>query len=330
MAGAKSSLAHLFYLLLLLLPLLTSAKQKEKFDASSYADICGSNFPLLGSRGQKILEKLIKDVGRTSLKASTTAQHAAMCWVIHTDPKKTNAGSQMVQRYVLATIYSATQGTGWVKKDQWLSAKHECDWFGVTCNFSKQVTHFEMPFNNLVGLLPRDIKLLKQLQVLDLKANELQGVLPTGIGELKHLKVLKLNMNGFFGNIPKEIGELKQLTELNLYGNYFMGTLPSSIGKLTKLEYFDLYANNVGGTIPAEFGKMKSLREVYFNDNNFSGALSKQTTKKLPRLTELWADCRGSKPEIRCETCTVCCQDTANPKCERVATAKTAKAKVKK
>lgn len=302
-----------------------AAAKKEKIDTSIYSNICGQSFPPLAPRGHKIVAKLIPLAGRTSLKTATTAQHAALCWIIHTDPQKTAAGNRhMLQRYALAVLYAATQGdASWTKKTNWLSVKSECAWFGVKCDVRGRVTRLEMAFNNMVGLLPRDIKLLADLEVLDLKANELQGVIPNGIGEMKKLKVLKLHMNGFFGAIPKEIGDLKNLVELNLYGNYLMGKLPTTIGKLKNLEILDLYANNIGGTVPTEMGKLTSLREAYFNDNNFEGTICQYRVKNLKRLHELWADCKGRKPEIKCEYCTTCCNDNDSPKCEKVT--KTAK-----
>lgn len=252
------------------------------------------------------------------MTTKTTPQHKAFCWIVNTDPKKLNAGPKMLQRYALTVFYLATKGDNWIENKDWLTGKDECAWFGVTCNRWKRVTILDLPFNQVDGIIPRDVKLLTSLTELDLKANDLQGVLPGTIGDLKSLSVLKLCMNGIFGNIPGSIGQLKNLRVLNLYGNFLMGKIPKELGNLGKLEYLDLYANSLTGGIPTELSKMKNLKELYLNENGLAGTISKDIGKKLNRLTELWSDCRGSYPEVICDFCTVCCKDGENPRCQRV------------
>merc|ERR1719464_1027264 len=68
-----------------------------------------------------------------------------------------------------------------------------------------------------------------------------------------------------------------------------MGTVPKEIGNLRKLEVLDIYGNNFSGTVPSQ---IKPL--------------------------QMWSDCRvgsNGKAEIKCESCTHCCHDKANPKC---------------
>jgi len=287
-------------------------------DTSPYNDICGVSYPSLTKRGHNILQSLIPHTSKTILTTRTTPQHVAFCWIVNTDKKKVNAGPKMLQRYALAVFYLATAGDKWIESTNWLTVKDECAWFGVTCNRWKRVTILDLPFNAVDGIIPRDIKLLTSLTELDLKANDLQGVLPATIGDLKSLTVLKLCMNGIFGNIPVSLGKLKNLKMLNLYGNFLMGKIPKALGDLGKLEYLDLYANSLTGGIPTELGKLKNLKELYLNENGLAGTISRETGKKLNRLTELWADCRGSYPEVKCDFCSVCCKDAENPRCHRL------------
>ena len=44
------------------------------------------------------------------------------------------------ERLVLATLYYATGGPEWKEKDNWLSATHHDDWFGVDTDSSSKYT----------------------------------------------------------------------------------------------------------------------------------------------------------------------------------------------
>ena len=123
-----------------------------------------------------------------------------------------------------------------------------------------------------VGLIPREIGLLKDLTDLDLHGNDLQGVIPHKIMVgLKGLEYLRLQMNGLFGAIHKEIINMKKLKELYLFGNYLAGTIPKELTQLKKIEVLDLSANQLEGTIPSELAKLPNLRYLDVHDNNLVG-----------------------------------------------------------
>jgi len=287
----------------------------KKDDRTRYAGICGKSYPKLNGRGYNILQQIGKMSSRASLELSTSAQHKAMCWVIHHD--KVSPGSvQMVQRYSLASLYFATQPAKWLDKTNWVSKESVCQWYGVTCDtWGHHITEIDLAFNQLNGILTREIGWLKHLRELRLTANDFQGVIPNSIELLQNLKVLQLNMNGFFGMIPREMGKLKNLRELHIYGNYLQGKVPSEIGDMASLEILDLNANFFTGQLPTAIGKMSNLKEIFFNDNNLIGSVPSDICK-LKRVGALIADCRGSKPEVTCSCCTVCCSEQMDPKCK--------------
>lgn len=283
----------------------------------SYDKICGTPLP---SRGLKIVKLLLKHSSSTSLASASSPQHQAMCWLILEDPRKLSvpmfsSANKLLQRYALLVLFSATHGpTKWLQKTDWLSKKTECSWYGIGCNVYGYVTMVDLPFNELEGIIPREISLLKYLRVLELQANELQGVIPIALGECKELVILKLFMNGFFGEIPSSIGKLTHLKEFITFGTYLMGAVPKEIGNLRKLEVLDLYGNNFSGTLPTQMKQLKNLQELYLNDNNLVGTIPVLQKKPI----EMWSDCRvGSdgRAEVKCDSCTHCCHDKANPKC---------------
>jgi len=304
-------------LTLLLLIITVSSSYNSNDKNKSFDKICGLPLP---ARGLKIVKLLLKHSSSTSLTSASSPQHHAMCWLVHQDPRKLSvpmfkSADKLLQRYALLVLYAATHGsTKWLQKTNWLSNHSECKWYGITCNIYGYVTIIDLPFNELEGILPREISLLKYLRVLEVQANELQGVIPIALGQCKELTVLKLFMNGFFGEIPSSIGKLTNLKEFITFGTYLMGTVPKEIGNLRKLEVLDIYGNNFSGTVPTQIKQLKNIQELYLNDNNLIGTIP--TFQKKP--LEMWSDCRvgsNGKAEVKCESCTHCCHDKANPKC---------------
>ena len=105
---------------------------------------------------------------------------------------------ELIQRYVLATLYFATNGQSWKKQYNFLSMDHVCLWHefeqeaGVTCNDNNDVTSIKLDGIGLKGAIPPDMALIHPLHTLSLTANELLGGIPSTIGMLTKLRVLDL------------------------------------------------------------------------------------------------------------------------------------------
>mmetsp|Transcript_22115 Transcript_22115/g.33425 ORF Transcript_22115/g.33425 Transcript_22115/m.33425 type:complete len:328 (-) Transcript_22115:119-1102(-) len=291
-------------------------KEKIKFDTKLFLDICISKPKLKSKRDEKALQWLLENSGKRSIQSNISNQHKAACWMLHDDPKKLSAGNHhFSQRYALAVLYFATQGdTKWKVKTNWLSGTAECDWYGVECVLGK-VNGLDLGFNDLFGLLPRELSLLQKLEEVDLHGNDLQGVVPHSVlAAWKNCKILRLHMNGFFGALPTEIGLMTSLEELYLFGNYFEGAVPAEVANLKKLKILDLYANAFGGNVPSQIGSLQNLKELDLHDNNFRGRVPRQICER--KLSFLAADCLdGSLKEVECDCCTICCEGMPNMRC---------------
>lgn len=310
---------------------VAAATKKGAVDTKKYSKICMSSnrrykeIPEKDGRSHAILSLLIQSSGSLVLQSKDSAQHNAMCWMIFDDARKMDprrGRGAFLDRYALATLFYNTQGINtWDRRDDWLTGKDVCEWYGVTCArphklspLTKRVTCLDLGFNKVTGLIPRELAFLTELTELDLNGNSLQGVLPyLMLDSLKKLEKMYLHMNDLFGMIPTEMGKLKNLKELTLFGNFFFGKVPTQLGNLKNLETLDLYANNLTGSIPAEIGGLKKLREFYINDNEVQGKMPAEICKN--KLSDLRSDCLGRKPEVQCPCCTVCCQGLPNPKC---------------
>ncbi len=230
------------------------------------------------------------------------------------------SSQQFAQRYALAVLYYATQGDDkWEIKTNWMSGKHECSWYGVICGDTPLDRHtvvgLDLGFNQLNGLLPRELALLQNIIEVDFHGNDLQGIIPHGIMfAWKKCKILRLHMNGFFGELHSEIGHMVSLEELHLFGNYLGGKLPKELANLQKLRVIDVYANAFEGIIPSQLGSLKQLKELDVHDNFFIGSMPREVCDR--KLKFLVADClEGAYKEIGCTCCTICCEGLPNMKC---------------
>lgn len=323
------------FVILLFLAAVTAAKKKtaKKIDTSKYASLCKNKPRLTSKRKHAVLQELMQISGERVVVIPESAQHQAACWILHDDAVTAKPGSKrLYQRYALAVLYFNTGGKHWKESNNWLSKKNECKWMGVMCNFRNTIVDLDLGFNNIEGMLPREMSLLKNLVEIDFHGNEVQGVLPLKcLEEWSRLKVLNLSMNGFFGKLPKEIGNLRSLRELHLYGNYFQGPLPTQLASLSHLEKLDVYANNFYGTIPSVLGNLKKLREMDVHDNDLTGSMPREICQL--RLTLLQADClalQGHYPEVRCDCCTICCAGLPHMKCVDTQTKKEIKLDMEK
>jgi hypothetical protein len=315
----------------------TSMKTKI---TNKHMSMCSGLKPLASKKEARILSWLMEASGENSVLMKSSAQHQAACWILHMDRKKSLKRSRdlLLQRYALATLhFTTTQSNSTVwdwpmagdlsiagqkAKGNWMSAHHhECQWYGVQCNWKTRVIALDLGFMKLDGLIPREIALLPHLEDIDMHGNDLQGVLPYKmLSSLSKLKYLRLHMNGFFGTLYGQISGLVSLKQLHIFGNYIAGSIPTELATLSNLEVIDLYANQLEGRIPSELGRLKKLRYLDVHDNNLVGTMPREICDL--KLNELVSDCLGPAPEVQCDCCTICCRGLPDLKCVRVDTGK--------
>ena len=209
-----------------------------------------------------------------------------------------------VERAALETLYNATGGASWTRRDNWLSAAPVDDWHGLATNPGGRVHNIDLRSNGLTGSIPPEIEAFKQLVGLYLSDNVITGSIPPEIGRLPRLEHLDLGENGLTGaipplgnalvsirlldnrltgSVPAALGGLSRLEALNLRGNEITGSIPPELGQLSRLEYLDLGGNGLTRAIPPELGRLSRLEQLRLEENALTGAIPPE----LGRLSRL-------------------------------------------
>jgi Leucine-rich repeat (LRR) protein len=225
------------------------------------------------------LENLILSVSpgtESAFSDPDSPQSSALNWLSDSRFLTTYSREQILQRFVMATLYYSTDGSAWLRDDVWLSDVSECDWYSsetklAICNSEGLIDEIDLDSNNLSGELPwTELAILKpQLLVLDVFANQITGSIGTDIGQLTTLNALDLQQNSIFGTLPSEIEQLTSLKHLLLSGNELSGTFPAELTRMTNLETLRLSRNSFQGSIPPELASLTNLMTLYLVGTTF-------------------------------------------------------------
>jgi len=126
----------------------------------------------------------------TALNDATSPQFQALAWLNTNTNLKEYPDWRKIQRYVLATLFYSTDGSGWEQSDGWLSDEDECNWSHIEGHCQGEIVA-ELWFGhaNLGGTLPPELALLSSglVGALRFHKNGLMGTIPTELGLLTNL-----------------------------------------------------------------------------------------------------------------------------------------------
>ncbi|XP_031474103.2 uncharacterized protein LOC116246385 [Nymphaea colorata] len=162
---------------------------------------------------------------------------------------------------------------GWVTAD---AAKSSLNRVTCNCTFANgtlcHIVAIELKGQNLAGVLPEELSILKFLQTFDVTRNYLSGTIPITWGSLPLVR-LSLMVNRFSGPIPKELGNITTLQDMTLEANKLAGTLPPELGNLTMLNRWTLNSNQFTGELPSTLSKLVNLNDIRISGSNFTGSI---------------------------------------------------------
>jgi Leucine rich repeat len=253
---------------------------------------------------EKDMATFLVNMGWANLAAMSnhaSPQYMAAQWLAHYDTMKMpiRLDIELMNRYVLATLYFASGGNNWNYKLKFLSGSRVCNWndqfkagadvkvnVGVSCRNGDDAIHeIFLPNMNLKGTLPPEIGLLYELEDLNLFGNDdITGFLPEAWKNLVNLERLVLHNNRITGTLPTWIFKLTRLNTLNLANNNFYGPLPAGLGQaMPGLKTLSLEVNAFTGDITPLKG-LASLDALYLGNNTFTGNLTDAVFDSWERL----------------------------------------------
>jgi Leucine-rich repeat (LRR) protein len=174
------------------------------------------------------------------------------------------------ERDILELLHDNCGGTGWNARDNWMSERPVCDWYGIACDESGSVTSVQLGGNQLTGSFPTEIYFLPKLVHLKLYTNSLSFSFE-GIENAKNLKTLGIDNTGLTS--LHGIGRARSLEELNVAFNKLSGPIPEEFSRLVNLRVLDISRNNLNGYLPYWLRSLVSLSTFSASYNKFTGPI---------------------------------------------------------
>ncbi|CAB9499824.1 Inherit from bctoNOG: RHS repeat-associated core domain-containing protein [Seminavis robusta] len=187
-----------------------------------------------------------------------------------------------LQRFIMAFMYFATEGSQWPSQSNWLSHEESvCSWQGLGCTGDGAILKMNLAENSLTGPMISELGLLPKLQVISLQSNAISGSIDF-VTSLPDLNLINLSNNRLVGPVPNISAPNLEL--LNLHGNVFTGIIPPSLGMAVSLKHLDLGNNCLQGTVPSEINNLSRLSSLNFEANNI---LSGRIATEFGRFADL-------------------------------------------
>ena len=285
---------------------------------------------------KEFLASISPDQG-TALDQAGSPQRLAFEWLWDDGSdqmKMTYSELEIMQRYVLATLYYATNGAGWNDPLGFLSPQQPvCEWdvsdgyiptwhkrllrslseheFHNPCNEFGSLTSLSIgkwSGNDLSGTLPAELSLLTDLQTFRFGGERaLYGTLPTELGRLTKLRDFAVFGSQISGPIPSEFGSFELLDYFDVSNNHLQGELPTELGRMTHLDLFSIAQNpGIIGTIPTEYGGMRNLESFTVHATGLTGIFPEEVCNIRNGRVTITTRCELDELLICCDNVSSC------------------------
>lgn len=221
---------------------------------------------------------------KTILEVEGSPQRNAMIWMCEDKNVNEIEHTELLQRYVLATLFYSTNMVpsvhvqdpkAWKVADNWMTNAHSCDWMGVQCNEDKVITAIYLEKNRLSGKIPLDFKLIaNRIETLDFTDNiiHMRDADFNAFRPFKNLKTLLMDDNYLYNDdgLPPQFSALTNLRKLRLSYNVFEGEMDKHevLGSMTKLTHLEIESNYFNGTMPSAIANLEELTYLYMRRNS--------------------------------------------------------------
>lgn len=126
---------------------------------------------LLPAAGQARFDDLVDILepvsGTESFANPASPQYKAAWWLAAEDAQNLDFGlnpfDNIAQRYVLAVMFHALNGENWSGRQLYMGNQPTCLWEGASCNDAGSIIRLDLRGNKLLGSIPAEVGLLKNL-----------------------------------------------------------------------------------------------------------------------------------------------------------------------
>ena len=139
-------------------------------------------------------------------------------------------------------------------------------------NLNNIIGGIDLSYNQLHGVIPSSLAMLRQMTYLGLAQNNFSGIIPAAIFINCSLVVVEVGGNNLSGKIPRIASStlFNSLASLGLYSNNLIGTLPHWLANCSSLVQLDVENNLLADELPTSIisGK-KNLKYLHLSYNQF-------------------------------------------------------------
>jgi PKD repeat protein len=126
---------------------------------------------------------------------------------------------QAVDSLSLVALYRSTGGDNWT--EVWDLDAPVTEWAGLGFDGQGCLVSVSLEGNNLVGILPEELRYMRTLQHLNLAANDIQGTMPDIWEDMAQIRRIYLQNNAMSGAVPASVLKIDSLTAFWISGNAF-------------------------------------------------------------------------------------------------------------
>jgi Leucine-rich repeat (LRR) protein len=147
-----------------------------------------------------------------------------------------------------------------------------CNWTGIQCDNSMQVTHVDLSAYNISGEFFSNFSSIKHLTYLDLSMNNIKEVLPSDLNRCTSLTYCNVSHNALTGTL--NLTGLSNLEIFDISFNRLEGNIYANFPAIcTNLVLFNISDNNFTGDIMGLFDECNKLRYIDLSSNHFIGEI---------------------------------------------------------
>lgn len=244
--------------------------------SSDGVNVCGTTFEADDPKRPALNH--ITQVAAPNWYDTNSSHFDALCWILAKDELLDEyeiSDGSLLQRFVMSLVFSRSPKLTPHLNNRDLASTHTCSWPGVYCDKNQKfVVELNLSNQDLMGAVPTEIALLRNLRSIDFSGNNLISTIDAEIyTALPNLDTLDLSQNELTGNIPSEFLNIPSMKQINLAQNQFVGTLSNDVTYSEHLEMLNVGDNLLQGTIPPNILQLDKLKELDFSRNNFNGKI---------------------------------------------------------